>query len=107
MIDNLNEYTFDELREIGNIFNLYTSKKLTKIAYNVFSELTQIDVNKYSGIAYAVDEDYNIIAENNGKLDLFICLPSGIEGFYDELHIDPEIVDDDDIKSLIVLQQYT
>lgn len=72
----------------GGVFGTRKNPALTPIAQNYFYRDGDIKVgyNSNSGNVFLIDEDYNVLMMNDGKLDLFITTPyNGEEGFYDDL----------------------
>ena len=101
---DFNGFGYRELDEAGKLLTFYAAdptSALTPIALDYFGagysgSYVKVGFNANSGNVFLIDEDFNVIMPNRGKLDLFITTPySGEEGFYDDLmemynELDPE-----------------
>ena len=93
-----NDFGYKELREASDLLRLYSLGAVSRLASDYFSGPYGISVgfNNMSGNVFLVDEDFNVLMNTGGQLDLFITTPySGEEGFYDDLmemynELDPE-----------------
>ena len=91
---DFNGFGYRELDEAGKLLRFYAAdptSALTPLALDYFGSgysgsYVKVGFNANSGNVFLIDEDYNVIMPNRGKLDLFITTPySGEEGFYDDL----------------------
>lgn len=102
---NLAEFGNKEIAEAGKILTLYSEDKLTKIARDYFyTEGVNICFNKNSGYVFLSNSEYQVLMENDGKLDLFIyCSEHGSEGVLSDLVFDRKNgnVPDEDWKEII------
>ncbi len=101
-----NNFGYRELSAAGDLLKMYSQGNLSRYARDYFTGPYGISIgfNNMSGNVFLVDEDFNVLMDAGGQLDLFISTPySGEEGFYDDLmeiynELDPE--DQDYLDSL-------
>jgi len=110
---DFNGFGYMELDEAGKLLSFYAAdptSALTPLALDYFGagysgSYVKVGFNANSGNVFLIDEDYNVVMANGGKLDLFISLPySGEEGFYDDLMDIYEDLDLEDQEYLDSLQ---
>lgn len=83
------------------LFGLMKEKKLTPLAESSFRLKYDVYFNTGSGNVFLCDEDYNVLMERDGELDLFISTSyEGREGFFDELMDEFEDLHIEDKKQL-------
>ena len=89
---DLNKFCRREKDMMVDLFVLYRDNKISKLARDYFDFGTMKPAfNMNSGYVFLTDDDYNVLMENNGELDMFLFTPyDGHEGFYDELILDIE-----------------
>jgi hypothetical protein len=83
-----NDFGYIELREASDLLRLYSLGAISDLARDYFTGPYGISIgfNNMSGNVFLVDEDFNVLMDAGGQLDLFISTPySGEEGFYDDL----------------------
>ena len=93
-----NDFGYRELSAAGDLLKMYSQGNLSRYARDYFIGPYGISIgfNNMSGNVFLVDEDFNVLMDAGGQLDLFISTPySGEEGFYDDLmdiynELDPE-----------------
>ena len=88
-------FGYRELYEAGQLLSFYSGdpvSAMTPLARDYFAQYgysgsyVKVGFNANSGNVFLMDDDYNVLMMNDGKLDLFITTPySGEEGFYDDL----------------------
>lgn len=74
-------------REIGmlaELLDLYSDNKFTKNARDYSDDVTTWGFNSNSGYVFLVTDSSDTLMENGKKLDIFILLPYGEEGFPDD-----------------------
>tara|TARA_R100000697_G_scaffold83549_2_gene95614 strand:- start:97 stop:771 length:675 start_codon:yes stop_codon:yes gene_type:complete len=104
---DLNKFGRREKDMMVDLFVLYRDNKITKIAKDYFDFGTMKPAyNINSGYVFLTDDDYNVVMENDGMLDLFISTPyAGVEGFYDDLMEDEYFdMDEEDKEYMDSLQ---
>ena len=73
---DLNKFGRAEKRMMVDLFVLYRDNKISKLANDYFDFGTMKPAfNMNSGYVFLTDDDYNVVMENNGELDLFITTP--------------------------------
>ena len=83
---DLSGFGYRELGTLAELLNLYSDRKLSRVASERFGDLKTAGFNSNSGYVFLLDENYNCLMENDGELDLFISTPyEGKEGFLYEL----------------------
>jgi len=106
---DFNGFGYRELDEAGKLLSFYAAdptSALTPIALDYFGagysgSYVKVGFNANSGNVFLIDEDYNVVMPNGGKLDLFITTPySGEEGFYDDLMDIYDELDEEDQEYL-------
>lgn len=106
---DFNGFGYRELDEAGKLLSFYAAdptSALTPLALDYFGagysgSYVKVGFNANSGNVFLIDEDYNVIMPNKGKLDLFITTPySGEEGFYDDLMDIYDELDEEDQEYL-------
>ena len=71
-----------EIFMLADMLKLWASSKITQIAADNFYPIKTFGFNANSGNVFLIDDNYQIVMEADGELDLFISLPySGEEGF--------------------------
>ena len=98
-----NDFGYKELSEAGDLLRLYSLGAISKLASDYFSGPYGISIgfNNMSGNVFLVDEDFNVLMDTGGQLDLFITTPySGEEGFYDDLMDIYDELDEEDQEYL-------
>lgn len=99
---DLNKFGFREKDMMIDLFQLYRDNKISNLAHDYFDFGTMKPAfNMNYGIVFLTDDDYNMLMENDGKLDLFLTTPhDGHEGFYDELILEIKDYHPEDQKYL-------
>ena len=79
-----------EIDVVIDLLSAYKDDRISDLAREYFDFRTMRPAfNTNSGYVFLTDDDYNVLMENNGELDLFLFTPyDGHEGFYDELIVD-------------------
>lgn len=98
-----NDFGYKELSEASDLLRLYSLGAISKLASDYFSGPYGISIgfNNMSGNVFLVDEDFNVLMDTGGQLDLFITTPySGEEGFYDDLMDIYDELDEEDQEYL-------
>lgn len=76
---------YSEREEGIRLIRMFNDSKFTSLA-NLWFDPISMDVWKaYDGIIELRDENYNVLREHNGLLDLYLGTPSGVSGFFDEI----------------------
>ena len=95
-----------QLEQAGKLLTFYAddpNSALTPLALDYFyvNGYIKVGFNTRTGYVFLIDEDFNVLLPNRGKLDLWITLPySGEEGFYDSLMEIYEDFDEEDQEYL-------
>lgn len=98
-----NDFGYKELSEASDLLRLYSLGAISRLASDYFSGPYGISIgfNNMSGNVFLVDEDFNVLMDTGGQLDLFITTPySGEEGFYDDLMDIYDELDEEDQEYL-------
>ena len=98
---DLNKFGRAEKRMMVDLFVLYRDNKISKLANDYFDFGTMKPAfNMNSGYVFLTDDDYNVVMENNGELDLFITTPyDGVEGLIEQVgYFGPELVTNGDFS---------
>ena len=85
-------------RELGfavKLLNLYASRKLSEFANkNFYQEGVSLNFNTKSGNVFLTNEDYQVLVENNGELEMLLYCPNcGNEGTPNEF-LDVNVAND-------------
>ena len=79
---DLSELGIRENLILSDLLKMWAEGKMTKNAADVFDSLKAFGFNASSGNVFLIDDNYNVLMDAGGELDLFISLPySGEEGF--------------------------
>lgn len=92
-----------------DLLALWRDDKMTKVARAYFDdrEFPKAAFNTESGYVFLTNDDYQVLVENDGELDLFIVTSwSGREGTLDELVLDIEDMERDDLEDLYRYREY-
>lgn len=98
-----NDFGYKELSEASDLLRLYSLGAISRLASDYFSGPYGISIgfNNMSGNVFLVDEDFNVLMDTGGQLDLFITTPyGGEEGFYDDLMDIYDELDEEDQEYL-------
>lgn len=81
--NNLENFGYRELALAIELLTLYSEYKLPE---SFVKEGVTIMFNHYSGMVFITNAEYQVLATNKGKLELFYTTPyKGIEGYKEEL----------------------
>jgi len=106
---NFDGWGYREIDMAMDLLDLYRDGKMSKLARDYFDdrEFPKVALNDQSGYVFLTNDDYQVLVENDGELDLFITTGwSGEEGTLDELVDNAEYLEKDDLEDLLQYREY-
>lgn len=102
MVDaaNFEGWGYREISEAATLLELWSDQKLTQTARDYFEDNGTLtaNFNSNSGAVFLSNDNYEVLVEEDGKLEMLFVSPNGLEGTLSALEAEKEYMEEDDLE---------